>query len=133
VAVLDQILSQLTGKGTEQGAEPGLLQQVFAAINSKGGGLAGLVEAFHAKGLGDVVRSWVGTGENQPVSPGQLESVFGRERLEDLAKRAGIPLDAFKAKLAQYLPTVVDKLTPDGEVPDAGELEKELGVIPKKG
>ena len=133
MAVLDQILSQLTGKGKEQGAEPGLLQQVFAVINSKGGGLAGLVEAFKNKGLGDIAKSWVGTGENQPVSPGQLENVFGRERLEDLAKKAGVPLDAFKAKLAEFLPTVVDKLTPDGEVPEAGELEKELGVIPKKG
>jgi uncharacterized protein YidB (DUF937 family) len=133
VAVLDEILSQLKGKGAEQGAEPGLLQQVFAAINSKGGGLAGLVEAFKNKGLGDVAKSWVGTGENQPVSPGQVENVFGRQQLEELAQKAGISLDAFKGKLAQLLPTVVDKLTPDGEVPDAGELEKELGIIPKKG
>jgi uncharacterized protein YidB (DUF937 family) len=133
VAVLDEILSQLTGKGTEQGAEPGLLQQVFAVINSKGGGLAGLVEAFHNKGLGDIAKSWVGTGENKPVSSGQLDSVFGRERLEELAKKAGFSPDAFKAKLSEYLPQVVDKLTPDGEVPDAGELEKELGIIPKKG
>ena len=133
MAVLDQILSQLTGKGTEQGAEPGLLQQVFAVINSKGGGLGGLIDAFHNKGLGDIARSWVSTGENQPVSPSQLDSVFGRERLEELAKKAGFSPDVFKGKLAQFLPQVVDKLTPDGEVPDAGELEKELGVIPKKG
>ena len=133
MAVLDEILSQLSGKGKEQAPEPGLLQQVFAAMNSKGGGLAGLVEAFKNKGLGDIAKSWVGTGENQPVSPGQLDSVFGREQLEELAKKAGILPDSFKAKLAQYLPQVVDKLTPDGQVPDAGDLEKELGVIPKKG
>jgi uncharacterized protein YidB (DUF937 family) len=120
-------------RGDPQMQEPGFLQQVLAIVNSKGGGLAGLVEAFHAKGLGDIAKSWVGTGANRPVSAEQLESVFGREHLEELASKAGLLPDQFKAKLSELLPIVVDKLTPEGQVPDAAELEKELGVLPKKG
>lgn len=136
MGVLDQILNQLTEKreGDPKNAqEAGYLEHVFAVLLSKGGGLAGLVQAFHDKGLGDVVRSWTGNGTNEPVTPEQLEDVLGRGKLREMAERAGLSVDDLKGKLAQHLPTVVDKLTPEGELPDAAELERQFGVAPKKG
>jgi uncharacterized protein YidB (DUF937 family) len=134
MAVLDEILGQFMGKSeTEQAQQSGFLQQVLAIVNNKGAGLAGLVKAFQEKGLGAIAKSWVGTGDNQPVSAQQLESVFGRDQLEELATKAGISLSAFKSKLSELLPMVVDKLTPNGQVPDAAQLEKDLGVLPNKG
>jgi uncharacterized protein YidB (DUF937 family) len=134
MGVVDQILGQFMNKREgDEAIEAGYLEHVFAIMHSKGGGLAGLVETFHQKGLGDVVRSWIGTGTNEPISVEQLERVFGRERLQELASKAGLSADVFKAKLSQVLPTVVDKLTPDGQLPDASELDNQLGALPKKG
>jgi uncharacterized protein YidB (DUF937 family) len=134
MGVVDQILGQFVDKREgDEAQEAGYLEHVFAILHSKGGGLAGLVQAFHEKGLGDVVRSWIGTGANEPITTEQLESVFGREKLKELAGKAGISMDVFKAKLSEVLPMVVDKLTPDGKLPDASELDKQLGDLPKKG
>jgi uncharacterized protein YidB (DUF937 family) len=134
VGVLDQILKEATGgQGEEAAKSGGLAEQVIGMLQGKGGGLPALMQAFHAKGLGDMVKSWVGTGPNDPVTPSQLDQVFGMGRLREMAAKAGLSADDFKTKLAKILPTAVDQLTPDGELPDAEELERNLGVTPKKG
>jgi uncharacterized protein YidB (DUF937 family) len=99
---------------------------------SDGGGLSGLVKQFAAKGLGHIVSSWIGTGENLPISPEQLQSVLGSEQVQAIAARLGISPQAASAGLAQVLPQVVDKMTPNGEVPQGDLLSKGVELLKGK-
>ena len=83
------------------------------------GALSVLVEAFKNKGLGNLVESWVGSGANQPATPNQIKDGIGHDKLSELAKQAGIPVDTLAEKLAKYLPAIIDKLTPAGKLPTA--------------
>ncbi len=94
-----------------------------------GGGLAGLVDTFQKKGLGDVVSSWIATGPNPPVSAKQVTDVLGSDVLSQSASKAGVPHGQAGGLLAQLLPLVVDQLTPQGSVPAANDLESSLGGL----
>jgi len=94
-----------------QGAAGGLL-----------GGLGGLLDKLQNGGLADVTKSWVGTGPNQPVSPGQLGSALGPDIIKTLAQRTGLSEQELTKQLSQVLPGVVDKLTPAGRLPTGAEL-----------
>jgi uncharacterized protein YidB (DUF937 family) len=83
------------------------------------GGLKGMVQEFEQKGLGGIIRSWVGTGPNEPITAAQVIDGFGRERVEKLAGMVGTSVDTIAAQLSKVLPGIVDALTPDGKVPDA--------------
>ena len=85
------------------------------------GGLSGLVQQFH-EGLGDVVSSWVGTGQNLPISAEQIQSVLNNDHVKAFAAKAGISPEVASAKIAELLPTIVDKLTPNGQVPEQSSL-----------
>jgi uncharacterized protein YidB (DUF937 family) len=91
-------------------------------INNHPGGLPGLLQSFHEKGLGDVFSSWVGTGQNLPISAEQIQSVLGSDQVKQLAAKAGISPDLAGSSLAQLLPTLVDKLTPNGQIPQHSNL-----------
>ena len=73
-------------------------------------------------GLADAAKSWVGSGPNQPVSPGQLGSALGPEIIKRLAQRTGLSEEELTKQLSQALPGVVDKLTPAGRLPTSAEL-----------
>jgi uncharacterized protein YidB (DUF937 family) len=88
------------------------------------GGLGGLLDKLQKGGLGDVANSWVGPGQNKPVSPGQLGPVLGNDLIKTLSQRSGIPEDELMKQLSQILPGVVDKLTPQGRIPTAAELSQ---------
>ena len=79
-------------------------------------------DQFKQKGLGGIVGSWVGPGENQPVSPQQVHQALGPDMIDQLSQRSGIPRDQLLAELSRVLPGVVDKLTPLGRVPSNAEL-----------
>jgi uncharacterized protein YidB (DUF937 family) len=91
------------------------------------GGLGGLVNKLKQGGLGDVVNSWVGSGQNQPVSPGQLGSALGPNVLKTVSQMTGISEDDLTKQLSQVLPGLVDKLTPSGRMPTAAEVSKMIG------
>lgn len=111
-------------------AHAGLVTAAMEALGgSSGSGLGGLVEAFQAKGLGDVVASWIGTGQNLPVSAEQIQSVLGSGLVQQLAARVGLPPEAATALLAQILPQAVDRLTPEGTVPAGGLLGQVTGLL----
>jgi uncharacterized protein YidB (DUF937 family) len=111
-------------------AHAGLVTAAMEAVGgSSGSGLGGLVEAFQAKGLGDVVASWIGTGQNLPVSAEQIQSVLGSGLVQQLAARAGLPPEAATTLLAQILPRAVDRLTPEGTVPAGGLLGQATGLL----
>ena len=92
-----------------------LLQGAMAMFGNSGG-ISGLLNNAQSHGLGGIVQSWIGTGANQPIAEGQLQSVVGQDRINELAARAGVPPTIAAAALSRILPIVVDKLTPHGKV-----------------
>jgi uncharacterized protein YidB (DUF937 family) len=141
MGMFDNLLKQALAGGAGGGTLAGLMEVVsrnpkvagalIGLIGAGGGsgGLAGLIEAFRDKGLGDLMSAWIATGPNPPITPAQLSDVLGGERLGEFARQAGIALPEAAPLLAGVLPTVVDKLTPDGKVPDQASLEKTLGTL----
>ena len=91
------------------------------------GGLGGLVNKLQQGGLGDVVNSWVGSGQNQPVSPSQLGSALGPSILKTVSQVTGLSEDDLTKQLSQVLPGLVDKLTPNGKLPTVAEFSKMMG------
>jgi uncharacterized protein YidB (DUF937 family) len=99
-----------------------LASSVMQMINNQPGGLSGLVQQFHDKGLGSLVSSWVSTGQNLPISADQIQHALGSDQVKELAAKAGISPEAASSHLAQLLPMLVDKLTPNGQVPETSSL-----------
>ena len=104
-----------------------LVKGVIGMVANNAGGLSGLVDKFAQSGLGDVAASWVGKGENKPVSPAQLVEALGADKVAELAKEAGIPEEKGAEVLSEVLPNVVNEMTPDGEIPE----EHKLGTLSK--
>ncbi len=84
--------------------------------------LGGLLSQFQQAGLGHVAQSWVGNGPNQPVSPQQLQTVFGEDQVQGMASQAGMQPGDFLSQLSQHLPTAVNGMTPSGQLPDEGTM-----------
>jgi len=112
-----------------------LAASVMQMINSQPGGLSGLVQQFHDKGLGGLVSSWVGTGQNLPVSADQLQHVLGSQQVQEIAAKAGISPDMVTSHLSQLLPMLIDKMTPNGQMPQGGSsiLEEGMGMLKNLG
>lgn len=123
------MLDAITGRvGSKDGSS--LMSLVTGLLtNPNNGGLAGLLEKFKAGGLGNVANSWVSSGENLPISAEEVQSVFGAEQIQQMASKAGIAPEALSGKLAELLPQVVDKLTPNGSIPDQSSLQGGLGSM----
>jgi uncharacterized protein YidB (DUF937 family) len=90
------------------------------------GGLGGLLDKLQKGGLGDVVNSWVGSGQNQPISPKQLSPALGPDIIKTLAQRSGLSEEELTKQLSQVLPGIVDKLTPAGRLPTMAELSEKM-------
>ncbi|MCA8898301.1 MAG: YidB family protein [Hyphomonas sp.] len=80
----------------------------------KQGGVKGIVQKFEQSGLGKEAQSWVGMGPNKPVTPDQVHAALGPDTVQQLATKAGMPVKDMLAQIAQHLPGVIDKLTPNG-------------------
>jgi uncharacterized protein YidB (DUF937 family) len=114
-------LSSAAGGGQQQGKS--LATGLFEMLtNPQTGGLQGLVQSFTQKGLGNIVSSWVSTGPNLPISGDQIQSALGNDTLSSLAQKAGVAPEMASSLLAQVLPGLVDKLTPEGKIPESGNL-----------
>ncbi len=127
---LVQVLGSLLagGGGAQQGGGGlgGMIGSVLGGAmgggQSAGGGLGGLgalLGQLSQGGLGDAVNSWVGTGQNAPVSADQITNALGADRLGQLAQQSGIPMGDLAGQLSQYLPQIIDKLSPQGQLPSA--------------
>jgi uncharacterized protein YidB (DUF937 family) len=91
------------------------------------GGLGGLLKQFQQAGLGEVVDSWINTGPNNTVAPGQIADALGPDVIDALSQRTGLPRDQVVATLSQLLPKVVDQLTPEGRLPTHQEAARLVG------
>lgn len=112
----------LSGGGSH--AEPSAGQ---AGDAPEGGGLGGLLDKLKQAGHGDTVKSWLGSGQNAPIDPKQLGSALGQKTVSSLAQQSGISEQDLLAQLSKVLPGLVDKLTPDGQVPNPQDLASRLG------
>lgn len=90
---------------------------VVHGLIEKHGGLQGIVAQLEQQGLGSTVKSWIGTGPNQPISADQVQQVFGSDMVKELAAKVGLSPDVLAGKLSQILPQAIDKLTPNGALP----------------
>ena len=110
--------------GGGAGSSPGKASQPSSDDGGGGllGGLGGLLDKLQKGGLGDVANSWVGSGQNKPVSPGQLGPALGPDIIKTLAQRSGLSEEEITRQLSQVLPGIVDKLTPQGRLPTLAEL-----------
>ena len=132
MGLLDSVLGQVLGGGAQQqqpggglgglgdlgglaGALGGLL-----ANNGEQGGLGGLVNKFEQAGMGDVIGSWIGNGDNAPVSGNQLNDVLGSDTISAIASKLGINAQTLLPMLAAMLPALINQLTPQGKVPEQG-------------
>jgi uncharacterized protein YidB (DUF937 family) len=85
-------------------------------------GLKGLVERFRQGGLEEIIKSWIGTGPNKPISANQLQQTLAPETIAGLSRETGLPRNALLSELSRLLPEVVDKLTPNGKLPREEDL-----------
>lgn len=99
-----------------------LLPVVVGMLGNDGqhGGLGGLLEKFNQAGLGDAAKSWVGTGDNLPISADQITQVLGSGAIGDIAAKLGMSHGDAAGSLAHMLPGIIDKLTPHGQAPAGG-------------
>lgn len=127
--MLDKILGSVVS--SVLGGEGGKQSQAMAIINallSSQGGIQGLLAKFQQGGLDDLLQSWLGTGENKSISPTQVEDVFGKQELQQAAQQAGVKDEAEASDLlSQFLPQIVDKLSPNGA------LDKNVDDLVSKG
>jgi outer membrane protein OmpA-like peptidoglycan-associated protein/uncharacterized protein YidB (DUF937 family) len=116
--MFDVLLKELAKRLSLGERAPGLLGMLLSLIfDEKRGGFAGFIDRFRAKGLGDTLTSWLGNGENKSLSVAQLENVLGTQVIAQMASRLDLAPSAVGTALGQLLPTVIDKLSPDGRLP----------------
>ena len=132
MGLLDQVGGALGGAlGQGGGGVKGVLLQQLVAMLSKPGALQQLMGSFQGAGLENILQSWVGTGQNLPISPDQVKQVLGSGKVAELAKSAGISESETASSLSGLLPQVIDKITPGGNVPAQGELGNLMGSLGK--
>ena len=124
MGLLDRVTGALGGAGGNGGGANPLLGIVMQMLSNNGqsGGLAGLAKAFQDKGMGDQMASWISTGQNLPISPDQIKAVLGGGQLGQIASQLGMNEQQAAGGLADMLPQVIDKLTPNGQVPQENDL-----------
>lgn len=131
MGLLDSVIGALGGGGQAGGGgQSALLNIVMGMLANRsggqqggvdmGGGLGDLMAKFQQGGMGDVMSSWIGSGQNMPISGDQLSNVLGSDMLGKIASQLGISHGEAAGQLSQVLPQVVDKLTPNGQVPEGG-------------
>jgi len=113
MGLFDNVAGAVLGK---LGGEKGAMAQAAVEMFNQNGGLSGILDRFKESGLAEQAASWVSKGENLPVTAEQISNVIGSTTIAEMAARFGISAETLSAKIAEHLPTVIDRMTPDGEV-----------------
>ena len=136
--LLDGVLNALQGANSPAGAATGgawgaALGAVLGGAGGGNGSLGDLVQKFEQGGLGPVIASWISSGHNLPISADQLQQVLGSDTIARVAQHLGVDPSQAAAQLSQLLPAVIDKMTPNGQVPagadHSGLLSEVLGQL----
>ena len=128
MGLLDSILSAVSGKSDASGQAAPLIG-ILSGLLAQSGGLQGLASKFSQSGQGDAFSSWVGMGENQPVSTNQVQEALGSDQVRALAAKMGVDPNLASQFLAEYLPKIVDKLTPAGKVDPTADHQQGLAAL----
>lgn len=124
--MLDTIIQAVlkdSGGGNSGGSANPIAQALTNLLqDGPNGGLQGVLSKLSEGGLDQAVKSWISTGANQPVTGNALQQALGSDIVKNLAAKSGLPIEQLLPQLATMLPGVVDKLTPDGKLPDMGGL-----------
>ena len=128
MGLLDSILSAATGTSGAAG-EANPLMGMLGSLLAQSGGLQGLANKFAQSGQGNAFQSWVGMGENQPISNNEIQRALGSEQVNAIATRMGVDPGVASNFLAEYLPKVVDKLTPAGKIDPNADHQQGLAAL----
>lgn len=136
MGLFDSVLGAVSDQLQQQGGLANVMGSLLAADGGQGG-LSGLVDKFNQAGLGEVVGSWIGKGENLPISADQIASILGSDAVSNVARQLGIDPAQAAGQLSQMLPGLIDQITPNGAVPqgglgNAGDLMGMLGGLLKQ-
>jgi uncharacterized protein YidB (DUF937 family) len=135
MGLLDGLLGGLMGGGSQDPRQQGgtmggmggmgtaAIVAIVLQLLQRNGGIGGLLSRMQQSGAGAQGQSWVGTGQNMPISPDMLSQIFGQGQIEDIARQLGVSHDEAATSVAQALPHVVDQMTPTGSIPaDSDDL-----------
>lgn len=111
------VFGQLIGQFVGENADAGAVQRGLQDLLGGQGGLGGLVQQFENGGFGEQVRSWIGSGQNLPITADELQQVLSNQQVQALVQKTGLPIEALMPMLAKILPHAVDQATPGGQVP----------------
>lgn len=128
MGLLDTIIGALAGKSQTAGGSD-LLGGALSALLAQNGGLPGLMSKFTQGGHGDAFSSWVGMDDNKSVTAGQVHEVLGAEQIQALAVKLGVDPSHASGFLAEYLPKIVDKLTPAGQINPGADHQQGLAAL----
>jgi uncharacterized protein YidB (DUF937 family) len=131
MGLFDSLLGSLLG-GLSGNQQSSLMSSV-AGLVGQSGGIEGLMQKFGGHGLGDLVKGWVSTGPNPPATPQHVEQVFGAQQLDQMAAQTGIDRSQIASHVAQILPQLVDKLTPQGQPVSGNALQQGLASLMQGG
>ena len=135
MGLLDQLEGAAGGMlgGQGGGAQGGALGAILQMVQSQPGGIGGILSKFQGAGLGGVAQSWISGGQNQPVSPDQVQDALGPGPIGDLASRMGVSHQEAAGHLSQFLPQIMDHLSPGGQAPADGGAGMLGGLLSKFG
>ena len=128
MGLFDSILAAASGK-TDATGEANPLMGMVSGLLAQSGGLQGLASKFAQSGQGNAFQSWVGMGENQQVSSGQVQNALGSDQINAIATRMGVDPAIASTFLAEYLPKIVDKLTPAGKIDPNADHQQGLAAL----
>jgi len=127
MGLFDEVLAMAGSSASQQSQHSSAMGAILNYINSpQVGGVAGLQQMFQQRGLGSIVSSWIGSGQNLPISADQLQNVLHSGALQEAAQKAGMDPSQLTNMMSTLLPHLVDKLTPNGQLPEPGALQQLL-------
>jgi uncharacterized protein YidB (DUF937 family) len=118
----DRALDLGNAEAKMTGPQAKLLQAALATLSNHGqaGGLPGLIGRFQEAGLGDVIGSWISSGQNLPISAEQIQQILGNGHLQQISEETALTQDETATHLSVLLPDLIDRLTPNGQAPEGG-------------